>query len=292
MIFPRQPASAEEVGRHYDDLDGYYREIWGEHLHHGLWRTGRETSVQAVEQLTQTVTAAARITAAMTVCDIGCGYGGTSRFIVDQHGAEVVGFTVSEAQHRYAVSRTVGTGNPRYELCPWEQNQLGDSSCGAAVSIECLTHVPDKARFFAEMQRVLSGGGHAAMTVWMTVPNPKGWQLRWLLEPICREGRLAGMGSQAEYTALIRASDLEILLFEDWSRQVRKTWIICARRLGFKLLTSLKYWGALFDRTNSNRVFALTLVRLLMAYYVGAMRYGFIVIRKPNAADRSERGHR
>ncbi len=291
MIVPGQWEGAEEVGRHYDDLDAYYREIWGEHLHHGLWRTGRETSAEAVEQLTETVTAAAQITESMPVCDVGCGYGGTSRFIVERYGAEVVGFTVSEAQYRYAVSQTVGSSNPRYELCPWERNQLGDSSCGAVVSIECLTHVPNKNGFFAEIQRVLIDGGLAAMTVWMTEPNPQGWRVRWLLEPICREGRLAGMGSQAEYTAIIRENGLEIDVFEDWSRQVRKTWIICARRLGFNLLTSRKYWRALLDRTNSNRVFALTLFRLLIAYYIGAMRYGFIVIRKPDPVSRNERGH-
>lgn len=289
MIVPRQPAGTEDVGRHYDDLDAFYRDIWGEHLHHGLWRTGRETPGQAVERLTETVTEAAEITQAMTVCDIGCGYGATSRFIVSRYGAKVIGFTVSEAQHRYAVSQTESI-NPRFELCPWEENQLTDGSCGAVVSIECLTHVPDKTRFFAELQRVLSRGGHAALTVWMTEPNPQGWRVRWLLEPICREGRLAGMGTQAEYTALIRESDLEVKVFEDWSRQVRRTWIVCARRLGFRLLTSFKYWRALFDRTNSNRVFALTLVRLLVAYYVGAMHYGFIVIRKPDAVDPSKQG--
>ena len=30
------------VAVHYDTLDQFYREIWGEHVHHGYWRTGHE----------------------------------------------------------------------------------------------------------------------------------------------------------------------------------------------------------------------------------------------------------
>ena len=29
---------------HYDDLDQFYREIWGEHVHHGVWFTGKESA--------------------------------------------------------------------------------------------------------------------------------------------------------------------------------------------------------------------------------------------------------
>ena len=42
MIVPNAPQSAADVAGHYDELDAVYRAIWGEHVHHGLWRTGRE----------------------------------------------------------------------------------------------------------------------------------------------------------------------------------------------------------------------------------------------------------
>jgi tocopherol O-methyltransferase len=280
MIVPSEVADADTVGRHYDDLDIFYRDVWGEHLHHGLWRTGNETPEEAVQLLIAVVAQAADIEAGAEVCDIGCGYGGTSRVLADQYQARVTGYTVSQAQHRYAVDVLQGADNPRYRLCPWEQNDLPDASCDAAISIECLTHVADKSAFFEEVQRVLKSGGRAAMTVWMSEPNPNAWKVHWLLEPICREGRLAGMGAQADYEGLIRDSGLSIDAFENWSRQVRKTWWICARRLLWKLMTSPRYWKALFDRSNGNRIFGVTLVRILVAYYVGAMRYGFVVMSK------------
>ena len=51
MIFPNEPQYAADVGGHYDELDETYRTIWGEHVHHGYWRTGRETPEQATEAL-------------------------------------------------------------------------------------------------------------------------------------------------------------------------------------------------------------------------------------------------
>ncbi len=51
MIFPKRPQSIAAVATHYDELDSFYREIWGEHVHHGYWATGRESAGQAVEAL-------------------------------------------------------------------------------------------------------------------------------------------------------------------------------------------------------------------------------------------------
>ncbi len=54
-------SSALPVARHYDALDELYRRVWGEHVHHGLWRTGKESPTEAVEQLVELVAAEAGI---------------------------------------------------------------------------------------------------------------------------------------------------------------------------------------------------------------------------------------
>ena len=51
MICSSSPVSTEEVADHYDELDPFYREIWGEHVHHGLWESGEETIEEAVVNL-------------------------------------------------------------------------------------------------------------------------------------------------------------------------------------------------------------------------------------------------
>src|SRR5437667_187331 len=75
MIQPRRPLAAGVVADHYQELDRHYREIWGEHVHHGLWRTGRETPLEAVEQLIAFVAEQAGIRPGDRVVDIGSGYG-------------------------------------------------------------------------------------------------------------------------------------------------------------------------------------------------------------------------
>jgi hypothetical protein len=41
------------IARHYDSLDYFNRDIWGEHIHHGLWLDGGETPREAAEQLSR-----------------------------------------------------------------------------------------------------------------------------------------------------------------------------------------------------------------------------------------------
>ncbi|MEZ6065909.1 MAG: class I SAM-dependent methyltransferase [Planctomycetaceae bacterium] len=281
MIVPREVPDASRVGRHYDDLDDPYRDIWGEHLHHGLWRTGRESPEVATTQLMRTVTDAACLKAGDHVVDIGCGYGGTSRFMASEYGVRVTGYTVSEAQWKYATAPERRSDQLEYRLCSWEVNGLADASMDAAIAIECFTHMPSKEKFLAEAYRVLKPGGRLSMAVWMTEVNPTGWRVKHLLEPICREGRLVGMGSAGEYRQMMEAAGFVVRKEEDWSQQVKRTWSLCARRLGWKLGTSPRYWKMLFDRSNGNRIFAVTLARILAAYRNGAMRYGFYVLEKP-----------
>ncbi|MFX8891546.1 hypothetical protein ABTN09_21320, partial [Acinetobacter baumannii] len=73
------PQSTASVALHNDELDAYYREIWGEHVHHGYWKTGRETPVQAVNALVDLLEEQLDLTAGRQVCDLGCGYGATAR---------------------------------------------------------------------------------------------------------------------------------------------------------------------------------------------------------------------
>ena len=102
MISAAPPPTIADIARHYDEIDPFYRELWGEHLHHGLWATGEEEPEQAVLQLIDLVVDAAAIGPEDRVCDVGCGYGATARVLASRVGAIVTGVTVSTTQHAYA----------------------------------------------------------------------------------------------------------------------------------------------------------------------------------------------
>ena len=283
MIFPQAAQTSAAVADHYDELDTFYRDIWGEHVHHGFWATGQETPAQAAEALVGLVAERLRLSPGQAVCDIGCGYGATAEMLAEGHGVAVTGVTISAAQAAIAARRAPARGTLDIRQQDWLRNDFADASFDRAYAVESSEHMPDLRRFFDEAFRTLRPGGLLVVCAWLARAAPRAWEVRHLLEPICREGRLPAMGDQADYEALLRGAGFELLQVDDISRSVGRTWAICLRRLAGKAVTDRRYLRFLLDKNAGNRVFALTMVRLLLAYRTGSMRYCVLTARKPAA---------
>lgn len=273
MINSLKPATPAEVARHYDQLDRFYREIWGEHVHHGLWLTGRESADEAARALTDAVMDRLRLSPGMSVCDVGCGYGFTARIMAQERGVRVTGLTISAAQQRYAAEVTAPADNPRYLCEDWLHNSLPAESFEALFAIESTEHMGDKASVFSEAARVLKPGGRMVVCAWLTAENPKPWQRRFLIEPVCREGHLPGMGTESDYLCWMQQAGFTVTERLDVSARVARTWSVCAWRFMAALLRRPRYLRFLLDRCHDNRIFALTMLRIRLAYRTGAMRY-------------------
>ena len=248
--------------------------MWGEHVHHGLWTTGRETPEEAAAALSRHVGDAARIGAGQRVVDVGCGYGATSRLLARERGARVTGLTLSAAQ--------AGAFPPAegVELLvrDWLDNGLQDGAFDAAIAVESLSHIPDKPRAFAELARVVRPGGRVAVVDWLTREEPTRLEVRRLLRPICEEGHLPSLHSTEEYAQLLSSAGFEVVATEDLSDRVWRTWLVVLRRLvpllarDRRLLRELARSGEL--------PFARSLVRIPLAYRVGSMRLGLLVAER------------
>ncbi len=283
MITPRTQAAPAAVAAHYDGLDGYYRELWGEHVHHGLWRDARDRAgvEEATRALAEHVIALARLPPAPRVIDVGCGYGATARLLAREHGARVTGMTLSSAQAAYAESVGGRPGDPEILVRDWLENGLQDGEADGVLAIETLSHMPDKPRVFSELARVLKPGARLVLTDWLACAERRPWRDRFLLEPICDEGRLPSMHTVAEYGELLRGAGLEVERFEDLSRRMSRTWPIIVRRMAVRAASDPIARRFLLDQTQQDRVFALTVPRIMAAYATRAMVQGLFVARKP-----------
>ncbi len=285
MILPQETQTTEAVAAHYDQLDRYYREIWGDHVHHGYWVTGKESVEQAVEALVDLLAERLDLSPGQELADIGCGYGATARYLAGRYDLHVTGVTVSGAQAQQAQARVAADqANVSIYQMDWLTNGLAANAFDRAYAIESSEHMPDKQMFFDEAFRTLKPGGLFAVCAWLACDNPTAWQVRHLLEPICREGRLPGMGNEADYLALARGSGFDIVSVEDLSDRVSRTWSICAGRFMKRLFSQPRYIKVLLDKAETNRIFAVTLFRLLLAYRTRSMRYCLLVFKRGVAA--------
>lgn len=277
MIISKTSHSIKSISSHYNELDEFYRSFWGDHLHHGLWLTGKESPQQAVRQLIEHAVERLRIEPGMHVCDVGCGYGATARMLAQQWKAKVTAFTISEKQYRYAVSKNCHEKNPpTYHLKDWLCNDLPSKTMDRIIAIESSEHFDDKPAFFKEAHRLLVPGGRVAVFAWLTKESPSTFDMRYLLEPICREGCLPSMGSKEEYLSLMRNSGFSDIQYEDLSRKVDKTWTICIQQVIKGFFINPNFRSFLLS-PSFNRNFAKSVFRIRLAYAKGCMRYGLFI---------------
>jgi len=266
--------SRAAIADHYDALDPFYRKVWGEHVHHGLWATGREDKDEAIGALYRLICDRIQVDTGERICDVGCGYGALARLLAREFDARVTGLTVSRRQWEYAERSRARDSRLEFMLRDWLENALPGDCFDKVVAVESCEHMHDKEKFFQEIYRVLRPGGRFAVTAWLSREDPGRLEERLLLRPICIEGRLPSLGSACEYQDLIAKAGFCAFSFQDLTDRVRRTWTMCIRRFAARTATDMDLMKKLFARGFHNRIFALTILRLWLAYRTGSMRYG------------------
>ena len=175
----------------------------GEHIHHGYWPTeesqATETKEKAQANLIQLLLDISKLPPNSTVLDVGCGIGGTSRYLAAQHGCTVTGITISTKQveiaNRLSKDAVESEANPetapslgkvasedadgffklesgKVRFIELDAEKMADFFAGQegffdGVWIsEALSHFPNKALFFQNAQKVLKPGGKLVLADW------------------------------------------------------------------------------------------------------------------------------
>ncbi len=109
------------------------------------------------------------------VLDAGCGVGGSSFWLAQQRGAEVVGITPVGSQvaqaRRFAARRKL-TRQVHFEHADYTKTFFPNASFDVIWSLESLCHAQDKAAFYREAARLLRPGGRLVVAEYMRTARP------------------------------------------------------------------------------------------------------------------------
>lgn len=268
----------DSIRDHYDRISVFYRAWWGEHIHHGYW-DGDESSAEAQLKLIERLAERARIRRGARVLDVGCGVGGSSRWLARNLDCSVSGITISPVQAAMATEQARAEGleaRVNFEVMDANRLDLAPESFDVVWVIECSEHLTDKPRFIEACARVLKPDGALALCAWTATEGDRSAEHARLISEVCRGMLCPSLATMEDYTGWMRTSGLQQIEASDVTRRVEKTWELCAalaRRPDIKLL--LKVSDA---RTRS---FVKAFDAISHAYVEGAMRYGMFIARKP-----------
>ena len=163
---------ATQTARDYynsDDADAFYAEIWGgEDIHVGLYESDsepiRDASRRTVDHLIDRL---GEVRKDDVILDIGAGYGGAARRLVEKFGCRVICLNLSEAENERnrehnkeaGVSDLIDVIDGSFEDIPLDDQAVDHVWCQ-----DSILHSGDRERVLREVDRVLKPGGRFVFT--------------------------------------------------------------------------------------------------------------------------------
>ena len=238
--------SKNTVGREYDawTSEGILEYYWGEHIHLGYYgedeRKGPfyngkdfiEAKYDFIDEMLKFAGADEGASPA-SVLDVGCGIGGTSRYLAKRFpDATVTGITISPGQQKRATDLATerGIGNARFELCDALDMKYPDNSFDLVWACESGEHMPDKKKYVEEMTRVLKPGGRLVIATWCQRDEAASGKKftskeRKTLDYLYGEWTHPYFISIEEYARIMEnTSQLETIKTDDWAEQTIPAW--------------------------------------------------------------------
>jgi len=299
------------VGNEYDAWteEGILEYYWGEHIHLGYYdeddlkavtnpiksgKVFKDTKFKFVEEMYRWSGAEANSGGAPAkILDVGCGIGGTSRYLANKlkdKGTQVTGITLSPKQVERAteLANERGLDNVNFQVMDALKMEFPDNSFDLVWGCESGEHMPDKAAYVAEMTRVLKPGGTLVIATWCQKELAEGEEFtkaeQAKLQFLYDEWAHPYFISIEEYERLCtKTGKLEAVSGANWVKEtiaawrhsiwvgVWDPWIVIWK--GFTSRMGPRVWWKTIREI-------VTLERMHRAFDCGLMTYGMVKARK------------
>lgn len=286
------------IAEFYDESSGIWENIWGDHMHHGFYDPDSTVSVSdhraaQIRMIQNSLTFASLSTDdpskwPKSVVDVGCGIGGSSRYLAKKFGASCVGITLSPVQAERANALAAAQGladKVSFQVADALEQPFPDGQFDLVWSMESGEHMPNKPKFVGELARVAAPGGTIIIVTWChrdLAPNEESLQ-QWekdLLKKICDSFYLPEWCSTADYVKLLETMSLQDIKSADWSPFVAPFWPAVIRSaLTWKGFTSILRSGL---KTIKG---ALAMPLMIEGFRKGVIKFAIITCRKPENAE-------
>ena len=219
-------AHADKVAAYYDaHTDPFYLRLWDQHdIHFGLFSEHTTDLQSALKAMTHAVVAPATVHAGEYVVDAGCGVGGAALDVAREHGARVLGLTISRRQVEIARGRAQDAGlADRVEFLVADcavKLPVEDDCVDVIMTIEAACHFADKAGFVRECYRALRPGGRLVGSDWMRVVGAHGAMVDEALRRVETSWHLAELASAEQWRALLVRAGFVLHDLEDFGASV------------------------------------------------------------------------
>ena len=155
----------EDIAAYYDYTTPFYKIFWHKGtnaLHYGIWDDTTKNLQEALINTNRILADIADVQVNAKVLDAGCGVGGSAIWLAKNRGAQVVGITLSEKQHKSAELNALRAGlqsKTSFLIRDFLQTGFPDNSFDIVWAIESVCHARNKSDFLREANRILRKGG-------------------------------------------------------------------------------------------------------------------------------------
>ncbi|MCJ1393329.1 hypothetical protein MMC18_006201 [Xylographa bjoerkii] len=237
------------IRHHYELCSDYYYSLWGEHIHHGYFIEPTDSKEAAQIRLIDLLLERSTLPVGSAVLDVGCGIGGTTRYLAKNHGCRVIGLTISGKQVELARTLTaqeagtdfphvhaneftrLGDGGARFVELDAEKMGTYFSTAPNKATFDCvwiseaMSHLPDKKLFFHNASTLLNSGGKLVVADWFKAEGLTAAEIEADIKPIEDGMLLPSLCDPSEYVRLGEEAGLTIFSKPfDISNEVSKTW--------------------------------------------------------------------